>query len=115
MHQDSKHNPARDSVKLSKGFKIGGRGPAQKVFRGCEPRNVEKRISLDDVSIVSMDRPPRPRARTVSTRVTLPMGEDDPHRGHLAHGRGRPAPRSPRPWARTDLLSRNCASSPKFP
>ncbi|KAF3589579.1 hypothetical protein F2Q69_00030889 [Brassica cretica] len=29
------------------------------------------------------------------------MGEDDPHRGHLAHGRGRPAPRSPRPWART--------------
>ncbi|KAF3536578.1 hypothetical protein F2Q69_00022065 [Brassica cretica] len=29
------------------------------------------------------------------------MGEDDPRRGHLAHGRGRPAPRSPRPWART--------------
>ncbi|KAH0853494.1 hypothetical protein HID58_093146 [Brassica napus] len=29
------------------------------------------------------------------------MGEDDPHRGRLAHGRGRPAPRSPRPWART--------------
>ncbi|KAF3535125.1 hypothetical protein F2Q69_00020877 [Brassica cretica] len=33
------------------------------------------------------------------------MGEDDPHRGHLAMGedepRGRPAPRSPRPWART--------------
>ncbi|KAF3551278.1 hypothetical protein DY000_02007418 [Brassica cretica] len=29
------------------------------------------------------------------------MGEDDPCRGHLAHGRGRPAPRSPRPWART--------------
>uniref|UniRef100_A0A0D3DM57 Uncharacterized protein n=1 Tax=Brassica oleracea var. oleracea TaxID=109376 RepID=A0A0D3DM57_BRAOL len=29
------------------------------------------------------------------------MDEDDPHRGHLAHGRGRPAPRSPRPWART--------------
>ncbi|KAF2570029.1 hypothetical protein F2Q70_00003322 [Brassica cretica] len=29
------------------------------------------------------------------------MGEDDPHRGHLSHGRGRPAPRSPRPWART--------------
>ncbi|KAF3552744.1 hypothetical protein F2Q69_00015726 [Brassica cretica] len=52
-------------------------------------------------SIVSMDRPPRPRARTVSTRVTLPMGEDDPHRGHLSHGRGRPVPRSLRPWART--------------
>ncbi|KAH0867495.1 hypothetical protein HID58_074517 [Brassica napus] len=33
--------------------------------------------------------------------VTSPMGEDDPHRGHLAHGRGRPAPRSPPPWART--------------
>ncbi|KAF3606673.1 hypothetical protein DY000_02048655 [Brassica cretica] len=31
----------------------------------------------------------------------LPMGEDDHHQGHLAHGRGRPAPRSPRPWART--------------
>ncbi|KAF3538656.1 hypothetical protein F2Q69_00020044 [Brassica cretica] len=29
------------------------------------------------------------------------MGEDDPHRGHLAHERGRPTPRSPRPWART--------------
>ncbi|KAF3611995.1 hypothetical protein DY000_02049069 [Brassica cretica] len=29
------------------------------------------------------------------------MGEDDPHRGPLVHGRGRPAPRSPRPWART--------------
>ncbi|KAF3610198.1 hypothetical protein DY000_02046866 [Brassica cretica] len=27
------------------------------------------------------------------------MGEDDHHQGHLAHGRGRPAPRSPRPWA----------------
>ncbi|KAF2582651.1 hypothetical protein F2Q68_00004410 [Brassica cretica] len=41
-------------------------------------------------SIVSKDRPPRPRARTVSTRVTLPVDEDedDPHRGHLAHGRG---------------------------
>ncbi|KAH0873065.1 hypothetical protein HID58_070427 [Brassica napus] len=34
-------------------------------------------------------------------KVTLPMGVDDPHRGHLAHGQGRPAPRSPRPWART--------------
>ncbi|KAF3561502.1 hypothetical protein DY000_02016530 [Brassica cretica] len=32
------------------------------------------------------------------------MDEDDPHRGHLAHGQGRPTPRSPRPWART-----NCA------
>ncbi|KAF3489936.1 hypothetical protein F2Q69_00052738 [Brassica cretica] len=71
------------------------------IFRGCEPRNVEKRISLDEVSIVSKDRPPRPRATTVSARVTLPMGEDDPHRDHLAHGRGRPAPMSPRPWART--------------
>ncbi|KAF2600877.1 hypothetical protein F2Q68_00009927 [Brassica cretica] len=29
------------------------------------------------------------------------MGEDDLRRGHLAHGRGRPALRSPRPWART--------------
>ncbi|KAF3529508.1 hypothetical protein DY000_02040407 [Brassica cretica] len=29
------------------------------------------------------------------------MGEDDQHHGHLAHGRGRPAPRPPRPWART--------------
>uniref|UniRef100_A0A0D3DM55 Uncharacterized protein n=1 Tax=Brassica oleracea var. oleracea TaxID=109376 RepID=A0A0D3DM55_BRAOL len=64
------------------------RFPNLRVFRGCEPRNVEKRISLDEVSIVSKDRPPRPRARTVSTRVTLPMDEDDPHRGHLAHGRG---------------------------
>ncbi|KAH0871903.1 hypothetical protein HID58_069265 [Brassica napus] len=35
------------------------------------------------------------------TEVTSPMGEDDQRRGHLAHGRGRPAPRSPRPWART--------------
>ncbi|KAF2561461.1 hypothetical protein F2Q70_00016580 [Brassica cretica] len=87
------------------------------IFRGCEPRNVEKRISLDEVSIISKDDPhrghlahgrgqpaprsPRPWARTTSTEVTSPMGEDDPHRGHLAHGRARPAPRSPRPWART--------------
>ncbi|KAF3608587.1 hypothetical protein DY000_02048863 [Brassica cretica] len=73
--------------------------PGKPTLDRCEPRNVEKRISLDEVSIVSKDRPPRPRARTVSKWVTLPMGEDDPHRGHLAHGRGRPAPRSPRPWA----------------
>ncbi|KAF3502351.1 hypothetical protein F2Q69_00042885 [Brassica cretica] len=83
------------------------------IFRGCETRNVEKRISLDEVSIVSKDRPPRPRARpsqhgspcpwtrTTHTEVTSPMGDDDPHRGHLAHGRGRPAPRSHRPWTRT--------------
>ncbi|KAF3500503.1 hypothetical protein F2Q69_00041384 [Brassica cretica] len=79
--------------------------------------NVEKKISLDEVSIVSEDRlnrghlapgrgrpaPRSPRAwtRTTRTKVTSPMGEDDPRRGHLAHGRGRPAPRSPRPWART--------------
>ncbi|KAF3538519.1 hypothetical protein F2Q69_00021211 [Brassica cretica] len=31
------------------------------------------------------------------------MGEDDPHRGHLAHGRGRPAPRSPRPWVKINV------------
>ncbi|KAH0903097.1 hypothetical protein HID58_042600, partial [Brassica napus] len=37
----------------------------------------------------------------LSTTVTSPMGEDDHHQGYLAHGRGRPAPRSPRPWART--------------
>ncbi|KAF3508416.1 hypothetical protein F2Q69_00007319 [Brassica cretica] len=36
-----------------------------------------------------------------STTVTSPMGEDDHNKGHLAHGRRRPAPRSPRPWART--------------
>ncbi|KAH0858853.1 hypothetical protein HID58_087115 [Brassica napus] len=35
------------------------------------------------------------------TEVTSPMGEDDPRRGHLTHGKGRPALRSPRPWART--------------
>ncbi|KAF3500498.1 hypothetical protein F2Q69_00041383 [Brassica cretica] len=29
------------------------------------------------------------------------MGENDPRRGHLAHGRGQSAPRSPLPWART--------------
>ncbi|KAH0867873.1 hypothetical protein HID58_074895 [Brassica napus] len=29
------------------------------------------------------------------------MGEDDPCRGHLAHERGQPAPRSPLPWVRT--------------
>ncbi|KAF3600760.1 hypothetical protein F2Q69_00035847 [Brassica cretica] len=37
----------------------------------------------------------------LSTTVTSPMGEDDHHQGHLDHGRGRPAPRSPRPWERT--------------
>ncbi|KAF3529046.1 hypothetical protein DY000_02040568 [Brassica cretica] len=54
------------------------------------------------------------QAMTVSIEVTLPLGEDDPCRGHLTHGRGRPTPRSPRPWARIDLLSRNRASSSKF-
>ncbi|KAF3540525.1 hypothetical protein F2Q69_00020061 [Brassica cretica] len=97
------------------------------IFRGCEPRYVEKRINLDEVSIVSEDRlnrghlapgrgrpaprSPRPWARTTRTEVTSPMGEDDPRRGHLAHedprrghlahGRGRPSPRLPRSWART--------------
>ncbi|KAH0863670.1 hypothetical protein HID58_080881 [Brassica napus] len=94
--------------------------PAKTVFRGCEPRNVQKRISLDEVSIVSEDRlnrdplapergrpalrSTRPWARTTRAEVTSPMGEDDPRRGDLAHGRGRPAPRSLHPWARTDLL-----------
>ncbi|KAF2590485.1 hypothetical protein F2Q70_00039032 [Brassica cretica] len=79
--------------------------------------NVEKMISLDEVSIVSQGhldrghlahgrgrpapRSPRPWARTARAEVTLPMGEDGPRRGHLAHGRGRSARRSPRPWART--------------
>ncbi|KAF3519556.1 hypothetical protein DY000_02058728 [Brassica cretica] len=100
-------------------------GP-EKVFRGCEPRNVEKRISLDEVSIVSEDRlnrghlapgrgrpaprSPRPWARTTRAEITSPLGEDDPRRSHLAHGRGRPAPRSPRPWART---TRAEVTSPK--
>ncbi|KAF3487039.1 hypothetical protein F2Q69_00052737 [Brassica cretica] len=44
---------------------------------------------------------PFPWARMTHTEVTSPMGEDDPHQGHLAHGRGRPAPMSPPPWART--------------
>ncbi|KAF3514519.1 hypothetical protein F2Q69_00006480 [Brassica cretica] len=89
----------------------------ERFFRGCKPRNVENRISLDEVSIVSEDRlnrghlapgrgrpaprSPRPWARRTRTEVTSPMGEDDRRRGHLAHGRGRPAPRTPFPWART--------------
>ncbi|KAL0824599.1 hypothetical protein Bca101_048276 [Brassica carinata] len=39
--------------------------------------------------------------RTTRAEVTSPMGEDDPRRSHLPRGRGRPAPRSPPPWART--------------
>ncbi|KAF2614692.1 hypothetical protein F2Q70_00011748 [Brassica cretica] len=86
-------------------------------FRGCKPRNVENRISLDEVSIISEDRlnrghlapgrgrpaprSPRPWARRTRTEVTSPMGEDDRRRGHLAHGRGRPAPRTPFLWVRT--------------
>ncbi|KAF2606125.1 hypothetical protein F2Q68_00044329 [Brassica cretica] len=31
------------------------------------------------------------------------MGEDGRHRGHLARGRGRPARRSPRAWAKTTI------------
>ncbi|KAF3537050.1 hypothetical protein F2Q69_00021371 [Brassica cretica] len=31
------------------------------------------------------------------------MGVDDHHQGHLARGRGRQAPRSPRPWARMTI------------
>ncbi|KAF3549593.1 hypothetical protein DY000_02008047 [Brassica cretica] len=50
-----------------------------------------------------LTRSPRPWATTTSTTVTSPMGEDDQHHGHLAHGRGRPAPRSPCPWARTTI------------
>ncbi|KAL0826888.1 hypothetical protein Bca101_050565 [Brassica carinata] len=65
---------------------------AARMVDGVELRNVEKRISLDEVTIVSEDS---------LNRGHLAPGEDDPHRGQLAHGRGRPAPRSPRPWART--------------
>ncbi|KAG5392729.1 hypothetical protein IGI04_022692 [Brassica rapa subsp. trilocularis] len=45
--------------------------------------------------------PPRPWARTTITKVTSPMGEDNQDNGHLAHRRGRPAPRSSRPRVRT--------------
>ncbi|KAF3556206.1 hypothetical protein F2Q69_00012389 [Brassica cretica] len=38
-----------------------------------------------------------------SHKVSSPMGEDDQHHGHLTHGRGQPAPRSPRPWARMTI------------
>ncbi|KAF2597987.1 hypothetical protein F2Q68_00008201 [Brassica cretica] len=38
-----------------------------------------------------------------------PTGEDDQHHGRLAHGRGRPSPRSLRPWART---TSNTVASP---
>ncbi|KAF2580452.1 hypothetical protein F2Q68_00005280 [Brassica cretica] len=38
-----------------------------------------------------------------SHKVTSPMGDDDQHHGNLAHGRGQPTPRSPRPWARTTI------------
>ncbi|KAF3535682.1 hypothetical protein F2Q69_00024254 [Brassica cretica] len=37
------------------------------------------------------------------------MGEDDPRRGHLAHGRGRPTPRSPRSW---EKMTRAKVTSP---
>ncbi|KAF2553035.1 hypothetical protein F2Q68_00035460 [Brassica cretica] len=40
------------------------------------------------VETLTAPRSPRPWARTTRTEVTSPMGEDDPHRGHLAHGRG---------------------------
>ncbi|KAF3567080.1 hypothetical protein DY000_02015146 [Brassica cretica] len=33
------------------------------------------------------------------------MGKDDPHRGHLAHGRGRPAPRSRARRTRSEVTS----------
>ncbi|KAF3546457.1 hypothetical protein DY000_02004911 [Brassica cretica] len=49
----------------------------------------------------------RPQARTVSTEVTSPMGEDDPRRGHLAHGRGptsRPETVHPRLSSRNTIL-----------
>ncbi|KAF2567361.1 hypothetical protein F2Q68_00026125 [Brassica cretica] len=49
-------------------------------------------------------RKDRYEKRQVKTREpdrSHKVGEDDQHHGHLAHGRGRPAPRSPRPWART--------------
>ncbi|KAF3561560.1 hypothetical protein DY000_02015145 [Brassica cretica] len=35
------------------------------------------------------------------TRSSQTIGDDRLNTGYLAHGRGRPAPRSPRPWART--------------
>ncbi|KAH0883471.1 LOW QUALITY PROTEIN: hypothetical protein HID58_059567, partial [Brassica napus] len=87
------------------------------------PMNVEKRISLDEVSFVSEDRlnqghlahgggrpaprSPRPWARTTRAEVTSPMGEDDPRRGHLAHGRGptsRPENVHPRLSSRNTIL-----------
>ncbi|KAH0869289.1 hypothetical protein HID58_076311 [Brassica napus] len=36
----------------------------------------------------SQPRSPRPWAGMTCTEVTSPMGEDDPHQGYLAHGRG---------------------------
>ncbi|CAN6868683.1 unnamed protein product, partial [Brassica oleracea] len=84
------------------------------VFRRCEPRNVEKRISLDEVSFISEDRQPAPRsprpwARTTRAKVISPMGEDDPHLGHLAHGRG---PTSCPETMHPRLSSRNTTSGP---
>ena len=78
--------------------------------RGSPERSVRKETGQDPrtgpFSLVRLahgrgrpsPRSPRPWARTTSTTVTSPVGEDGQHHGHLAHGRGRP-----RPWARTTI------------
>ncbi|KAF2619003.1 hypothetical protein F2Q68_00039359 [Brassica cretica] len=69
---------------------------------GLRKDRYEKR-QVKTESRTVLTRSPRLWARTTSTTVTSPMGEDDQHHSHLANGRGRPAPRSPRPWAMTTI------------
>ncbi|KAF3504406.1 hypothetical protein F2Q69_00043258 [Brassica cretica] len=59
-------------------------------------------------------RSPRPWARTTSTTVTSPIGEDEQHHGLLAHGLGRPASRSPRPRARTTSTTIACKARESY-
>ncbi|KAF3586890.1 hypothetical protein F2Q69_00030525 [Brassica cretica] len=65
---------------------------------GSKPVTME---SMPERRGPSLHGSPCPWTRTTHTEVTSPMGEDDPHRGHFAHGGGGPTPRSPCSWART--------------
>ena len=110
-------------------FEVGMGADSDSEFDGPAPCDVpaeetnarsskSKDIILGDIDFSVGLRKDRYEKRQVKTREpdrshlsVSPMGEDEHHQGHLAHGRGRPAPWSSCPWARTTstvIISPTC-------